>query len=297
MLEEKLWMIDQGRITEELVKAFEHGMVTIRDGVAYWAKGSGKKGIIQHLPLKEVVFKDVASAMQLAQQTTLIAAAASTGIILGAIALQTQYLSNKLGEIQQKVDILTKEVQSQQLIYYIDKYSTYAGYIATARLFLQDRGLGHELKGIIESMIPAFTAQRNQVLSFVDNILTILETDASITPDHQKLICNFANGIMSILPFGIHLEHLLAARIGHLQLADALLLDGAKEFSRVKEGYRTILNEWGKRKKKGTLGNTREAYFAIENQAKVLFSELKSFSPLLELPLGKQVEPFALHAA
>jgi hypothetical protein len=47
---EKIWVLDETRLSSEFVKAYTEGKAAIHDGVAYWAKGSGKTGVIQHLP-------------------------------------------------------------------------------------------------------------------------------------------------------------------------------------------------------------------------------------------------------
>ena len=56
-MKETLLTIDWVNVYKEVQSALETGHVIIRDGVAYWHAMSGKSGIAQHLPLKEVVLE------------------------------------------------------------------------------------------------------------------------------------------------------------------------------------------------------------------------------------------------
>lgn len=93
---ERIWILDESKLNKTLVDALAEGKAVIHDGVAYWAEGSGKTGVIQHLPFKEATVKSVEEAIKTAQMTTVIATAASTCIILGALIIQTKYLAAKL---------------------------------------------------------------------------------------------------------------------------------------------------------------------------------------------------------
>jgi hypothetical protein len=100
-MKETLLTIDWVNVYKEVQSALETGHVIIRDGVAYWHAMSGKSGIAQHLPLKEVVLEtasigDIKQLIQMAQTVQLAAVGVSTGIIVGAMVVQTMYLSKKL---------------------------------------------------------------------------------------------------------------------------------------------------------------------------------------------------------
>ena len=139
------------------------GKAVIHDGVAYWAEGSGKTGIIQHIPFKETMLKSAEEAIKAAQMTAVIAAAASTCIILGALIIQTKYLAAKLDKIQVTVDEIAG-LHSQNIVYYMDKVQ-----ITLEELRLQNlakgRILAHEIRRSL-SLLAASAAKRNHALSF-----------------------------------------------------------------------------------------------------------------------------------
>mgnify|MGYP001292420654 FL=1 len=82
MFQDKIWVVDETQLYPKLIEAMSEGKAVIHDGVAYWAEGSGKTGVIQHLPFKETTVQNVEEAIKLAQSTAVMATAVSTGIIL-----------------------------------------------------------------------------------------------------------------------------------------------------------------------------------------------------------------------
>ena len=301
MLEEALWIIDEARILEKpgLSEAMKNGQAALRDGVAYWAEGTGKTGIIAHLPFKKVAFTSVEEALKAAQATTVVAASVSTCIVLAAIAVQTRYLADKLDKVQETVEIISKEVHTQNMIYYMDKASEYFGHLGFARGLLGDRDLAHEISDIGAGLLVDMAVQRNKILSLLDNIIRLAQNSNLATLKHAELIVGFAIMILGILPFGIHLEYLLSARLGKLQLAEHILMDGASRYKLTAGVYKNLLNTWHAAFLKGELDDRKEVYLQIEAQAKDLF-KANYEEALLQLPLGKRVAPFSIpmrHAA
>ena len=238
MLQEKIWIVDESKLNQNLIQAMSEGKAVIHDGVAYWAQGSGKTGVIQHLPFKETSFQNVDEALKTAQTTATIAAAVSTGIILAAIVVQTKYLAVKLDKIQSTVDEISQDVHAQNVVYYMDKITDYVGHIETARTLLKDRSLANEITELTLPLLTTLSGKRNQVLSFIDNIIELANSDKDVTPRHFELITHFAQMMLELIPFGIHVEYLLSARIGKLRLAEHILMDGSERFNRLLK-YRT----------------------------------------------------------
>jgi hypothetical protein len=282
----KVWVIDESKLSKTLLEALSQGKAVIHDGVAYWAEGSGKTGIIQHIPFKETMLKSAEEAIKAAQMTTVIAAAASTCIILGALIIQTKYLAAKLDKIQVTVDEIAKELHSQNIVYYMDKITDYIGGIEVARTLLKDRSLAHEIREIAFPLLAASAAKRNHALSFIDNVLNLVRNSDVLTNKHYELIINFAHMMLEIMPLGMHTEYLLASRVGKPQLAEQILLDGAERYQNAMDVYRGFLNEQHRSLIRGSIGNKAEIFHRIETKAENLIKSDEN-RLLLSLPLGR----------
>lgn len=286
MLQEKIWIVDEAKLYPTLTQAISDGKAVIHDGVAYWAEGSGKTGVIQHLPFKETAFQNVEEALKIAQTTATIATAVSTGIILAAIVVQTKYLAIKLNKIQETVDVISQDVHAQSIVFYMDKITEYVGHIEAARTLLKDRSLADEIRELAIPLLTTLAGKRNQVLSFLDNILGLAKSSKDVTPKHFELITNFAQMMLELMPFGIHVEYLLSSRIGKLRLAEQILIDGSERFHVALEVFRSFMNELHRELVRGRIGERVGTYQSIEGRATQLFhSEQNKF--LLSLPTGR----------
>lgn len=289
---QKIWVLDESKFNETLLDALSRGRAVIHDGVAYWAEGSGKTGVIQHLPFKEAAFKSAEEAIKAAQMTTVIATAASTCVILGAIIVQTKYLAAKLDRLQETVDEISKDVHSQNIIYYMDKITDYVGGIEVARTLLRDRSLAEEIREVAYPLLAQLSAKRNHVLSFIDNILNLASNKDDVTERHYELIVNFAHITMEIMPMGIHTEYLLTARVGKPRLAEQILVDGAQCYENALNVYKGFMNEQHASLVRGNIGARARAYKGIEPKVEALLNSTEN-EMLLSLPLGRM----ALQAA
>jgi hypothetical protein len=283
---QKIWIIDEAKLSKILLEALAQGKAVIHDGVAYWAEGSGKTGIIQHIPFKETVIKSVEEAIKAAQMTTIMAAAASTCVILGALIIQTKYLAAKLDKIQSAVDEIAKDIHSQNIIYYMDKITEYIGGVEVARTLLRDRGIAHEIKEIAYPLLANSAAKRNHALSFIDNILNVARNTNELTNKHYELIVNFAHMMLEIMPLGMHTEYLLASRVNKPRLAEQILLDGSERYEGAINVYKDFLNEQHRNLVRGSIGDKAETFHRIEHKAEQLFSSEEN-RLLLSLPSGR----------
>ncbi|WP_035818742.1 hypothetical protein [Janthinobacterium sp. RA13] len=286
MLQETIWIIDQAKLKPVLIQAMAEGKAAIHDGVAYWAEGSGGSGIIQHLPFKESAAKSVEEALKMAQATTVIAAAVSTGIILAAIVVQTKYLAKKLDKIQATVDVIAQDVRSQHIVFYMGKISEYVGLVEAARTLLQDRSLASEIRELAIPLLTSMAAKRNEILSFIDNILAMAKSSKDVSPTHLTSITNFAQLMLDMMPAGIHIEYLLCARIGKLRLAEHILLDGAGRFNDGLQVFRRFMNGLHQEMIRGGAGARSEVYRSLEANARQLFQS-EHGKILLSLPAGR----------
>ena len=189
----KVLVHDPSRFNEVLNQALINGQAVIRDGVAYWQKGSGYNGIIQHLPFKEIDVKSMEHVKEIAQltaSTAAVSAAISTGVILAALVVQTKYLANKLDSIQETVDQISKDIDSQNIIYYMDKISEYIGGVEVARTLLSNRDIANEIKEVSYPLLVDLATKRNHNLSFIDNILNLAKSKDAFTKKYYELIFN-----------------------------------------------------------------------------------------------------------
>ena len=285
-LAQKIWVVDETKLSKTLLEALAQGKATIHDGVAYWAEGSGKSGIIQHIPFKETILKSTEEAIKAAQMTSVMTAAASTCIILGALIIQTKYLAAKLDKIQDTVDKIAQEVHSQNIVYYVDKITDYIGELEVARTLLKDRTLANEIKEVAYPLLTSIASKRNHALLFIDNILNLARNTNELTNKHYELIISFAHMMLEIMPLGIHTEYLLASRVGKPKLAEQLLLDGSDRYNSAINIYKNFLNEQHRCLVRGSIGDKAEIFHKIENQAEKLIKSREN-NLLLSLPTGR----------
>lgn len=285
-LQEKIWVLDEAAFSQKLIDALSASKAVIHDGVAYYAKGSGQTGVIQHLPFKETVFRSAEEALNAAQMTTVMATAASTCVILGALIIQTKYLAAKLDKIQNTVDEIAKELHTQNIVYYMDKVTEYIGNIEVARTLLKDRSLAGEIKDVAFPLLASAAAKRNHALSFIDNILTLAQDSNELSNKHYELVVNFAHMMLEIMPLGVHTEYLLTARVGKPMLAQLVLEDGAERYEKAMQQYKGFLNTQHRELVRGNIGDKTVVLQRIEDKARQLFQSREN-QLLLTLPLGR----------
>ncbi|WP_280191832.1 hypothetical protein [Delftia sp. PS-11] len=301
----RIWILDEASIGATLVEALKNGQAVIYDGVAYWAEGSGKTGIIQHLKFtertldasKEILeqLKSLTSATQAIQhmQNMLMAAQViSTVAVVGAIVIQTQYLGRKLDAIQSTVDEISASQHEQNLVFYMDKIGDYIGSVEYARSLLQDRTLVPEIRDITAQLLPHIGSKRNHIISLVDNIAAYVRSSSKERNESKnfKLMLDFIHLLVDVLPAALHTEHLLAARVGKPRLAQQILQMGAMKYEQVLGSYRGLMNQLHREAVSGVLSSSGEKAF-LENKPKLL--EIIN-SPVNQLLLFKQSASIAI---
>jgi len=191
---EKIFIFDELKIKPEVLEAILNGKVDLREGVAYWINENGKKVIAQHMPLKEVLvdsskgIKAVLGPLQAAQNIQLAATAISTGLIVGAIVVQTMYLANKIDKLQKKIDLISQDINTQNVLYFMGQMSEYFGVVESARVLLLDKALTEESREIATIYQAQMAVKRNELLSLIDNFLYHREKNQKRNhPDLKRL--------------------------------------------------------------------------------------------------------------
>lgn len=308
-LASKIWVLNEQSISAALLEALKKGQAVIHDGVAYWAEGSGKTGIIQHLKFTEKTVdtskeilkqlqsvasntQNIAGAMQNMGNVLMATQVLSSVIIVGAIVVQTQYLARKLDAIQDTVDEIALTQHEQNILFYMDKISDYMGSVEYARTLLSDRSMVNEVTDVAVALLPQMGIKRHHIVSLVDNIAGYVKSSAAQRTEskHFKLMLDFIHLLVDILPAALHTEYLLAARIGKPRLAQEILRSGAEKYDQVLGGYRTLMNQLNRQAIVGDLGKQGMHVF-MELKPKLL--ELID-SPVNQLLLFRQPLKIAL---
>lgn len=280
------WVPDETRFSEALKEAIAQGKASLHDGVAYWARGSGRTGVIQHLPFKEVPLQhseDLMRSVASIQGTVLVASAVSTTLILAAIVVQTKYLAGKIEAVRHAVDQVSSKLDEQNIVFCIDRLSTYLGHLETARTLLADRDAADEIQDIGSSFLPILMSERNSALSLVDGVMQFCR-DREVAPEHLKALLGFSQSCLDIVPKGIHLEYLFAARLGKPLLAERLLVQGSERYGQALGGFRNHMNAMAHAIVEGRLGKDRkEAFDTFEPTARALLASSEN-QLLLALP-------------
>lgn len=272
MNQESVFVFDWVKVKPEVLEEFNLGNVDLRDGVAYWDRGKGSV-IAQHMPLKEVVvdssqeIKEILGQLQAAQSVQLAATALSTGLILGAIVVQTMYLAKKIDKLQQQIDLVSQDVHSQNVLYFMGQLSEYFGLVESARVLLLDKDLVEESQSIAEQYMAQLAAKRNALLSLIDNLVSYVD---SASERHASLMLDFINMMFDLLPKSIHLEVQLYERYGKYKLADHIAETAKQRYEGVLANYKM----WCNNKARGVLSGRGTEHAKLFHEKESLLKQL-----------------------
>lgn len=253
-----LYQIDWSAVPGKVIEGLSNGIMRVSsaNGVVYWARGSGHTGAVQHLPFVPVNVQDASKLMETAQMlhaaqhAQMLAVGISTGVIVGAIVIQTMYLARKLDKLQNAIDLVSEDVHAQNIVFYMNKIADYFGAVESARMYLIDRNLKEEVGDIAPAALVDLATRRNQLVSFIDNILHFAKSE-SLSPRHYELIIDFVSLVLDMLPKGIFVEKELFAFVEKYGLCDLLLERAGARYVELVETYRDWCNDQRKLAVKG----------------------------------------------
>ncbi len=245
-----LFRIDWSSVAPEVVKGLQDGTMRVSsaNGVAYWARGSGSTGAVQHLPFVQANVSNASNLMesakllQAAQQAQMVAIGISTGVIVGAIVIQTMYLARKLDKLQKTIDLVSEDVHSQNIVFYMNKIADYFGSVESARIYLLDRSLKEEVRDVALPVLADLSIRRNQLFSFIDNILQLAKSDA-LSQRHYELIIDFVTLALEMLPKGAFVEKELYVFIEKYGLAELVIEQAETRYLNLLSTYKGWCNE------------------------------------------------------
>lgn len=237
-----VFTFDIPNIYPEVIEGIENGTITIRDGVAYWNELAEQSGIAQHLPLIETSeniesLKDLINA---AHTTQLAAIGISTGITLAATLIQTMYLSKKLDELQHTAEVISKDIEAQNVLFFIEKASNYIGVVESARVLLLEKGLVDETRGIADSIIADMGSKRSELMSFLDNLINLTD---QVGDKHSLDMISFIQQMLDLLPKAINLESQFCDRYGKFVLSNHLLKHSKDRYESTLSLFKIWCNE------------------------------------------------------
>ncbi|MFM9587761.1 hypothetical protein ACKI11_49675, partial [Streptomyces caniscabiei] len=73
------------------------------------------------------------------------------------------------------IDVISSDIDAQNILFYLEKMSKYFGTIESARVLLLDKSLVSETQDIAASLISTLSIQRNEVLSLIDNLTSFAD--------------------------------------------------------------------------------------------------------------------------
>ncbi|MBB1370641.1 hypothetical protein [Pseudoalteromonas sp. SR45-4] len=265
---EKVLIIDWSKVKPEVIEGLHRGTMRLRDGVAV-----SNKGVEQWLPLVEKTIESseglgsILKQIQSAQTIQLAATGLSTGLLLGAIVAQTKYLANKIDKLQDQIDLVSQDVHSQNVIYFMSQLSEYFGLIESARVLLLDKALVEESHEIAVQYMAQLAVKRNELLSLIDNLVGYVD---SASAQHAKLMFDFVNMMMDLLPKTICLESQLYERFGKYKMADHILETSSKNYNLILSNYKT----WCNTKAREVISGQTPQHAQLINNQKGLLKQL-----------------------
>lgn len=288
---ETIFTFDESKVYPKVLEGLKKKTVTIRDGVAYWAEGSGNRGIVQHMPLKEVAVNpekitELATLTKTAHATQLAAVGLSTGIIVGAIVIQTAYLSKKIDTLQKNIDTMSQDINSQNVIYFMGKLSEYFGVVDSSRTLLLDKKLVNETVDISSQLITALSIKRHEIMSLIDHMI---EHAHHLTDEHLSHMLDFITLMFNILPKAMYIESQLCDRYEKFRLANHLIKEGKTRYQKSLESYRSWSNEQVKKAITASNEPTARCFHKKRSDLEEIFSS-KENPKLLYLPAIPELE-------
>lgn len=267
-----IYTIDWHKVAPETIIKLESGEARIINGVA--RNVNDKFQIIQHMPFTKVALKensnltDIARTIQSSTTTINSMIALSSVAIMGAVIISTAYLSSKLDKIQKKIDLIQQEIRGQNIIYYTDRITKYFGSVEATRELLINRNVVIENEDLIILKISELSNIRNQLISFLDNLITLSD---NFTSDHKSMAIDFVNMTLDLIPKGIFIESQAAYKAERFYLGDSIRESGKIKYDATIQNYRN----WANSKFNSIVRGV------IDDNTKVLQKKLNDIKPLI----------------
>lgn len=256
-MNQKIFTIDWASVPKHIIEGLESGKMRFSssNGNVYWAQGSGGKGIAYQLPFvpsDAVSSEQLVTAAKALQTTTLAAATISTGIILGALVLQSVYLSKKIENVGRSIGLVAQDIRIQGILDLHSKSSEYFGTVQAAQQLISHPDLLEDVTPLIPEMINKLATLRNTQTQFIDLMIIEMEkastTDTpSITEDQFMICLRFVIEIMDYVPAALWVERELCNFSHRYKLSETIRISGANQYvallNRIQNWARSLYNQ------------------------------------------------------
>lgn len=185
------------------------------------------------------------------------------------------------------MDLISEDVHAQNVIFYMDKLSRYFGVVESARVMLLDRTLVDETHDVAAHLIVRMGNERNEVLSFIDNLLSFAD---KLSDRHLEQVLDFITLMLDLVPKAIYIESQLCDRYGKFRLAEHLMRENSRRYAATLEHYRQWCNSKVKESISGRVEPQSLAFTRKQEDLRLLFKsednalllqELVSIAPFL----------------
>lgn len=115
--------------------------------------------------------------------------------------------------------------------------------LQTFKLLLDGRTPLTAINDLANNTLSSSIQLKNHLISFIGNILSLIQTNKISSQQHIELILQFVQQMMEILPVGMHLEFILSHRLHQNEFSQVLIEDSHHQYSGLMNQYRNYLNE------------------------------------------------------
>lgn len=289
-----VFTVDWSQVPAKIIEGLQNGSMklSMSNGNVYHAAGSGQSGIVAQLPFVESQPVNADQLLQMAsaiQSTVVVAAAVSTAVIVGAIVIQTAYLTAKLDKLQQSVNAVGQAVHLQSVVGYMHRITDYFGAVESARQLMSDPALVDDVAFVAPAVLADLAIRRNSLCNMVERLLALAEEGAAkdtsqpVSDAQYQLILNFALETLANLPAGLYVERELYAFVGKYQLSEHVGRESKARYQSALNSLKAWSNRQMREAGRGRPGS--QGIMAADLQLKALFNNeanellLGSFAP------------------
>jgi len=245
-----MYRIDFSQVSKEIIDGLLSGKMQMSssNGNVYWSAGSGNTGIVKQLPFIKTSgpspqdILNLQNMVQSAQTATVVAASISTAVIVGAIVIQTAYLSKRISAVSESVHQVGLDVHMQSVVGYIEKISRYFGVVEAGRQLIADPALVNDVRDVAPTIIANLSMQRHDICLFIKGLLDATAAaaaakNAEITETQYRSVVEFVIEVLNRLPMGMMIERELAGFVDKYTLSESVRRSAGEQ-------YRSLLNEF-----------------------------------------------------
>ncbi|SDI58899.1 hypothetical protein [Variovorax sp. OV700] len=245
-----LLKVDLSKVSADVLEGLRTKTMDLSytNGMVHWATGSGRTGIVAHLPMIPVSPKELASAEQLLQvgklvrgaQFASVAATATAAVVVVAVVVAaTIYLTGKIDKVENAIAEVAHSIGQQDRREYLKYFEDYAGAVRSAQVMLNSRVPVSEISRMAELRLDRLSEARQQIFGFVRGLQSLY---GSSQPNQAQyaLAIGFMIEVLDLVPAALIVERELCLAAGMPGMAQRYREQVSREIRRELESFR----EW-----------------------------------------------------